>query len=44
MAGLPPIGEVEFVVLGSGRQHPAATALQEAILASTAELQAVPEG
>ncbi|APX85670.1 LysR family transcriptional regulator [Methylorubrum extorquens] len=43
-AGLPPIGEVEFVVLGSGRQHPAATALQEAILASTAELQAVPEG
>ncbi|ACB78856.1 transcriptional regulator, LysR family [Methylorubrum populi BJ001] len=42
-AGLPAIGEVEFVVLGSGHQHPIATALKETILASTAELQAVPE-
>jgi hypothetical protein len=40
---LPPIGEVEFVVLGSGHQHAVATALKETILASTAELQAVPE-
>lgn len=43
-AGLPSIGAVEFVVLGSGRQHAVATALQETILASTAELQAIPEG
>lgn len=43
-AGLPPIGEVEFVVLGSGRHHAVATALQETLLASTAELQAAPEG
>ncbi|MCJ2128246.1 LysR family transcriptional regulator [Methylobacterium sp. E-045] len=42
-AGLPPIGDVAFVVLGAGRQHAAATALQETILASSAELQAVPE-
>jgi DNA-binding transcriptional LysR family regulator len=38
-AGLPPIGEVEFVVLGPGRHHDVATALQETILASAAELQ-----
>lgn len=37
--GLPPLGAVEFVVLGPGRQHAAATALQETILASTGELQ-----
>ncbi|CAA2105261.1 HTH-type transcriptional regulator GltR [Methylobacterium bullatum] len=43
LAGLPPIGDVEFVVLGPGRQHAVATALQETILASSAELQAVPE-
>lgn len=43
-AGLPPIGEVEFVVLCSGRQHAVATALQETILASMAEFQALPEG
>lgn len=41
-AGLPPIGEVEFVVLGPGRQHAVAAALQETILTSTAELRAVP--
>lgn len=39
MAGLPAIGEVEFVVLGSGGHHATAMALQETILASTAELQ-----
>lgn len=38
-AGLPPLGAVEFVVLGPGRHHAAATALQETILASTGELQ-----
>ena len=38
-AGLPALGEVEFVVLGPGRHHHLATALQEAILASTVELQ-----
>lgn len=38
-AGLPAIGEVEFVVLGPGRHHDVATALQETILASAAELQ-----
>ncbi|MGU3556364.1 LysR family transcriptional regulator [Methylobacterium radiotolerans] len=37
--GLPPLGAVEFVVLGPGCQHAAATALQETILASTGELQ-----
>ena len=37
--GLPTIGAVEFVVLGPGHHHVAATALQDAILASTAELQ-----
>ncbi|MGX9981610.1 LysR substrate-binding domain-containing protein [Methylobacterium fujisawaense] len=37
--GLPALGAVEFVVLGPGRHHLVATALQEAILASTAELQ-----
>lgn len=42
-AGLPPIGAVEFVVLGSGRQNALATALQETILSSTVELQAAPE-
>ena len=40
-AGLPAIGDVEFVVLGSGRQHPVAMALQETILGSTAELRTV---
>jgi DNA-binding transcriptional LysR family regulator len=39
MAGLPAIGEVEFVVLGAGGHHATAMALQETILASTAELQ-----
>jgi DNA-binding transcriptional LysR family regulator len=38
-AALPPLGEVEFVVLGPGRHDRVATALQETILASTAELQ-----
>lgn len=38
-AGLPALGEVEFVVLGPGRHHDVATALQEAILSSTAKLQ-----
>ncbi|QGY05952.1 LysR family transcriptional regulator [Methylobacterium mesophilicum SR1.6/6] len=38
-AGLPALGDVEFVVLGPGRHDRAATALQEAILTSTAELQ-----
>jgi DNA-binding transcriptional LysR family regulator len=38
-AGLPALGEVEFVVLGPGRHHLVATALQDAILASTTELQ-----
>lgn len=42
-AGLPPIGEVEFVVLSAGRQHAVATALQDTILTSTAELRAVPD-
>jgi DNA-binding transcriptional LysR family regulator len=37
--GLPPLGAVEFFVVGPGRQHAAATALQETILASTGELQ-----
>lgn len=40
-AGLPALGEVEFVVLGPGRHHVVATALQETILANTAELQGV---
>ncbi|WP_147047794.1 LysR substrate-binding domain-containing protein [Methylobacterium gnaphalii] len=43
-AGLPAIGEVEFVLLGPGRHHVVAAALQETILASTAELQGVPGG
>ncbi|MCE4223170.1 LysR family transcriptional regulator [Methylobacterium sp. C25] len=43
-AGLPAIGEVEFVVLGPGRHHIVASALQETILASTAELQGVSDG
>jgi len=38
-AGLPLLGAVEFVVIGPGRHHVVATALMEAILASTAELQ-----
>jgi len=41
MAGLPSLGAVEFVVIGPGRHHTVATALMEAILASTAELQGV---
>ncbi len=40
-AGLPLLGAVEFVVIGPGRHHVVATALMEAILASTAELQGV---
>jgi hypothetical protein len=39
IAGLPPLGSVEFVVLGPGRHHAVATALQETILTSTVELQ-----
>ena len=38
-AGLPELGAVEFVVIGPGSHHAAATALIETILASTAELQ-----
>jgi hypothetical protein len=38
-AGLPSMGEVEFVGLGPGRGHDVATALQETILTSAAELQ-----
>lgn len=38
-AGLPPIGNVEFVVLGPGPHHAVAVALQETILANSAELQ-----
>ena len=44
MAKLPPIGGVEFVVLGSGHQHAVAMALQDTILTSTAELRTLPEG
>jgi DNA-binding transcriptional LysR family regulator len=38
-AVLPELGQIEFVVIGSGGHHSAAAALVEAILASTAELQ-----
>ncbi len=38
-AGLPLLGAVDFMVIGPGRHHAVATALMEAILASTAELQ-----
>jgi DNA-binding transcriptional LysR family regulator len=41
-AGLPSIGEIEFVVLGPGRHHPIGNALEELILSSTAELQTAP--
>lgn len=43
-AGLPPLGTVEFVVLGPGRHHAVATALQETILANAAELRGPPGG
>lgn len=41
-AGLPAIGEIEFVVLGPGRHHAIGNALEDMILSSTAELQAAP--
>ena len=40
-AGLPALGEIEFVVIGPGRHHAVATALTEALLASLAELRLV---
>ncbi len=41
-AGLPALGEIEFVVIGPGRQHAAASALMDVLLGSVAELQAAP--
>ena len=41
-AGLPPLGLVEFVVIGPGPHHTVATALTELLLASTEELQSPP--
>ncbi|MCQ4160435.1 LysR family transcriptional regulator [Roseomonas sp. GC11] len=35
--GLPPLGAIEFVVIGPGPQHPLAAALIEALLAGTRE-------
>ncbi len=41
-AGLPALGEVEFVVNGPGRHHPVAGALMDALLGSVTELRGSP--